>query len=85
MEHGGAVVWYNTTDQAVIDDLEDLIVSRLRDGDILVMVPYAGMEEGHIALTSWARIDKFPVEDYSRGRVADYLDVHVRRFNPESF
>lgn len=85
MEHGGAVVWYNTTDQAVIDDLEALVVDRLNDGELLVMAPYEDMEEGHIALTSWARIDKFPVEDYSRERVEDFIDAHVRRFNPESF
>ncbi len=84
-EHGGVVVWYNTDDTAVIDELEELVLNRLEDGDILVMAPYPDMEDDHIALTSWARIDKFTVEEYSRGRVEDYIDAHVRRFNPEAF
>ncbi len=84
-EHGGVVVWYNTTDQEIIDELEDLVFSKLEDGDILVMAPYPDMEEEHIALTSWARIDKVPVGEYTKDRVEEYIDVHVRRFNPEQF
>ncbi len=85
MEHAGVVVWYNTTDQAIIDDLEALVVDRLNDGDLLVMAPYLAMEEEHVAVTTWARIDKFPVSEYTRDRVDDFLDVHLRRFNPEGF
>jgi hypothetical protein len=43
------------------------------------------MEEEHIALTSWVRIDKFPVAEYSAERVTEFIDAHMRRFNPESF
>ncbi len=84
-EHGGVVVWYNTDDTAVIEQLEEVVLDRLQDGDILVMAPYPDMEEDHIALTSWARIDKFAVDEYSKDRVEDYIDAHVRRFNPEAF
>ncbi len=38
-----------------------------------------------IALTSWSRIDKFPVAEYSEERVRDFMETHVRRFNPEGF
>ncbi len=85
IEHGGVVIWYNTTDQAVIDEIEALALARLRDGDILVMAPYDDMEDEQIALTSWARIDSFPVADYEIKRIEDYIDAHVRRFNPEAF
>jgi hypothetical protein len=84
-EHGGVVVWYHTDDTAIIEELEDLVLGRLQDGDVIVMAPYEDMEEDHIALTSWARIDKFPVAEYTSERVDDYLNTHVRRFNPEGF
>lgn len=83
MEHGGAIVWYNTTDQAIISDLEDLIERRLDRGDVVVLTPYPDMEQEYIAVTTWARIDKFPVEEYTRDRVDEYLDAHICRFNPE--
>ncbi|MDZ4278563.1 MAG: DUF3105 domain-containing protein [Dehalococcoidia bacterium] len=85
MEHGGVVLWYNTTDQDLIGELEALVTKRLEDGELLVMAPYPEMEEGHIALTSWSRIDKFPVADYSPERVETFIDTHLRRFNPEDF
>lgn len=85
MEHAGVILWYNTSDQAIIDELEGLIVERLNAGQLLVMTPYPAMEAEHIALTGWSRIDKFPVEEYSRERVEQFIDVHERRFNPEDF
>ena len=85
MEHAGVVVWYNTTDQAIIDELEEIIRDGLNRGDQLVLTPYFDMEEETVALTSWARIDKFPVSEYTRDRIQDYIDVHDRRFNPEGF
>ena len=85
MEHGGVVLWYNTTDQTIIDELEDLILDRLEDDDLLVMTPYRDMEEEHIALTGWGRLDKFPVSEYSKDRVAEFINVFHVRFNPEGF
>ncbi len=85
MEHGGVVLWYNTTDQGIISDLEDDIKSKLDDGDLIVMMPYPDMEAETIAVTSWSRIDKFPVSEYSLDRVNTFIDKHERRFNPEHF
>jgi hypothetical protein len=85
MEHGGVVVWYNTVARDAVDEVETLVTARLEAGDIIVMAPYLGMEEETMALTSWSRIDMFPVEDYSAERVVAFLDAHVRRFNPEGF
>ncbi len=85
MEHGGVVLWYNTTDQTVIDELEELIKGRLADGDLLVMTPYPDMEAETIAITAWTRIDKFPVGEYTKERVNTFIDAFACRFNPEGF
>ena len=49
------------------------------------MAPYSDMEPDTIAITSWSRIDKFGVEDYSLDRVEGFIDAHYKRFNPEGF
>ncbi len=85
MEHGGSVVWYNTADQTLIDELADLIENRLDRGDLVVMAPYFDMEEEQIAVTHWSRREKFPVSEYTEDRVNEFLDAHERRFNPEGF
>lgn len=85
MEHGGAVIWYNTTDQQVISDLEALVTARLKNGDSVLLAPYSDMEAATIALTSWTRIDKFPVAQYDTDRVDAFIKAHLKRFNPEHF
>lgn len=83
MEHGGTVVWYNTTDQSVIDDLEQLVEGWLGDGKLIVLAPYPEMEAEHIAITVWSRRDKFPVSEYSRDRLENFNDKLYCHFNPE--
>ncbi len=83
MEHSGAVLWYNTSDTALVSEMEDTIRDLLGDLELIVMTPYPDMEDETIALTSWSRIDKFPVAEYSEERVRDFMETHVRRFNPE--
>ena len=85
MEHAGVAVWYNTSHLDFIKELEDLVTSRLRRGDLLVMTPYFDMEEETIALTSWSRIEKFVVSEYSEDRVEEYIDAHVCRYDAEGF
>jgi len=85
MEHGGLVVWYNTTNQQVIDELEAVVQGYLENDALIVMVPYQEMEEETIALTIWARRDKFPVSEYTKERVETFIDTMKCRFNPESF
>jgi hypothetical protein len=82
MEHAGVVLWYNTDDQQVIDELEAYVLER---GGNLVMAPYSELEEDTIALTSWSRLDSFPVAEYTMERVEAFLDVNYKRFNPEGF
>jgi hypothetical protein len=85
MEHGGVVIWYNTTDQDVIDALEALVTKHVEDDDLVVLAPYPDMEAETVAITSWTRIDKFAASEYDDARIETFLDAHMRRFNPEHF
>jgi hypothetical protein len=82
-EHGGVVIWYNTTNQQIIDELEADIQKRLEDGQLLVMAPYREMGDEIIAVTAWGRRDKFPVSEYNQERVDTFIDAMKCRFNPE--
>lgn len=85
MEHGGLAIWYNTTDQAVIDDLEDLALDKLRGDVLLVMAPYSKMDPETVAVTAWARRLIQPAGEYSRDDFSEFIDVMRCRFNPEDF
>jgi hypothetical protein len=85
MEHGAVVVWYNTEDQAVIDELAKIVNDQLDRRRLVVMSKYTEMEPNTIALTSWTRLDKFSVSDFTKKRVEDFIVEHQRRFNPEGF
>ena len=83
MEHGGMVVWYNTTGQAVIDDLEDFANSN-RD-KFLVLTPYPEMEDESVAITIWSRLGLIPASEYSRDFIDDFMDDWYCKFDPEGF
>ena len=85
MEHGGVVVWYNTSNQDVINQLKSIVEDELGRRRPVVMSLYTGMEPETIAVTSWTRMDKFPVSDLQRNRVTNFIDENDRRFNPEGF
>jgi hypothetical protein len=85
MEHGGVVVWYNSADVAVRDQLEAIVLDKQEDAELVVLAPYPDMEAETIALTSWTRIDTFPASELTAERVNTFVDAHVRRFNPEHF
>ena len=85
MEHGGVVIWYNTSNQDVVNQLKDITNSALDRRRIVVMSEYTGMEADTIAVTSWTRMDKFPVSQMDRKRVQDFIEAHNKRFNPEGF
>jgi len=85
MEHGGVVVWYNTENQAVIDQLASITNDELGRRRLVVMSKYTEMEPETIALTGWTRLDKFPVSQMDKKRVTDFIEEHQRRFNPEGF
>lgn len=83
MEHSGVVVWYNTSHQEFIEELEDAVADRLDNRDFMVITPYDGMEPETVAFTSWARIDKFPVGEYTKERLDDFVDAHACRYDAE--
>ena len=83
MEHGGTVIWYNTTDQAVIDDLEDYVGGN--SDKLLVLTPYPEMEAEHVAITIWSRIDLIAVGEYSREFIDDFMDDWYCHWDPEGF
>jgi hypothetical protein len=85
MEHGGVVVWYNTENQSVIDQLAGIVNDELGRRRLIVMTKYTAMEPETIALTAWTRLDKFPAGQLDRKRVTDFIEEHQRRFNPEGF
>ncbi len=83
MEHGGTVIWYNTTDQEVIDDLEDFVSGN--SDKLLVLAPYPEMEEEQVAITVWARRGLIPAGEYSREFIDDFMDDWYCEFDPEGF
>ena len=85
MEHGGVVVWYNTSNQDVINQLKDITNGALDRRRLVVMSEYTGMEADMIAITSWTRLDKFPVSEMDRERVQNFIETNNKRFNPEGF
>jgi hypothetical protein len=85
MEHGGVVIWYNTTDQSVIDQLKQIWKDETNRRKLVVVTQYPGMEPNTIALTAWTRLDKFSVSDFDKGRITKFIDAHSKRFNPEGF
>jgi hypothetical protein len=85
MEHGGVVIWYNTTDRAVIDQLAAIANEALGQRLLVVMSLYTGMEAETIALTAWTRLEKFKVSQFTPARVRSFILSHNKRFNPEGF
>jgi Protein of unknown function (DUF3105) len=85
MEHGAVVVWYNTEDQDVIDQLAKIVNDNLNKRKLMVMSRYSDLPPDTIAVTAWTRLDKFAVSDFTKQRVQDFIDANERRFNPEGF
>lgn len=83
MEHSGVVVWYNTIDEAIIDDLQDFAEGKR--GRFLVVSFYPEMEAETVAITSWSRRLIMSVSEYDREMLDEFFDVHECRFDPEGF
>jgi uncharacterized protein DUF3105 len=85
MEHGGVVIWYNTDDQQIIDQLTQIWKDETGRRKLVAMTKYTEMEPNTIAVTAWTRLDKFPVSDFNKKRIVDFIEAHSKRFNPEGF
>jgi hypothetical protein len=85
MEHGGVIIWYNTTDQAAIDLIKSVVNENTDRRRFVASVNYGSMEAETIAITAWTRLDKFPVSELTEVRLQEFIDAHHKRFNPEGF
>ena len=85
MEHAGVIIWYNTSDEDTIDELESFAEEQLNQGKLIVLAPYPDMEGDHIAITVWSRRDEFPASKYSDERLKRFIDALYCRFDPERF
>jgi hypothetical protein len=85
MEHGGVIIWYNTSDQDAIDLIKSVVTENDDRRRFVGSVNYTSMEEETIAITSWTRLEKFAVSELTEERLQTFIDAHHRRFNPEGF
>jgi len=85
MEHGGVYIWYNTTDQAAIDLIKEVVNENTDRRRFVGSTIYTEMESETIAITSWTRLDKFPVGELTKERLQTFIDENHKRFNPEGF
>lgn len=83
MEHAGVIVWYNTTDETIIDDLRAF--GQDNSVALFVVTFYPEMDEETVAITTWSRRLVMTVSDYDRDGLQEFFDVHACRFDPESF
>ena len=79
MEHGGVVVWVNTTNQSVYDQLADLVRDELDKRHFVVMSRYSEMEAETIALTSWTRLEKMSTANFDKDEIRE---LHLRERPP---
>ena len=85
LEHAGVVIWYNTSDQGVIDRLESYASAKLDADTRLVLAPYPDMAAETVAITVWSRRDTMPASELDTARLDDFIDVLYCRFDPERF
>ena len=85
MEHGGVYIWYNTSDQDAINLLKGVVNDNRDRRRFVGSTIYADMEPETIAITSWTRLDKFPVAELDKKRLQDFIDANHKRYNPEGF
>ena len=85
MEHGGVYIWYNTSDQAAIDLIRGVVDENRDRRRFVGGTSYTGMESNTVAITSWTRVDKFPVSELTKERLQEFINTHHKRFNPEGF
>lgn len=92
MEHGGVVVWYNCEAgpaplsaeacTGLRDQLEATVRPYLEAKKLVVLVPSPD-SPARISLTAWTILDS--MDSFDEARVQSFLDVFIRRFNPEKF
>lgn len=85
MEHGGVFIWYNTSNQEAIDLIKSVVDDNVDRRRFVGSTIYSDMEPETIAITSWTRLDKFPVSELTKERLQRFINENHKRFNPEGF
>jgi hypothetical protein len=91
MEHGGVVIQYNceaatplTPEQcSALQANIKRVASPILDKQKLVVVAPSPKIDQHIALTAWTFMDTF--DAFDQARIESFLNIFIRRFNPEGF
>lgn len=84
MEHAGVIIWYNTDNQDVINQLKQVVADAAKRGKKrVVMSPYPDMAKDTIALTAWTRLDSFSVSDFTPDRATTFITKFDGYYNPE--
>ena len=83
MEHGAVIVWYNTENQQVIDQIKSVVQAELDRRKLVVMSPYTEIEPDTIALTAWTYLDAF--DEFDLTRITKFIQVFQCRYNQEHF
>jgi hypothetical protein len=81
MEHGGVIVWYNTEDQSIIDQLESWAGDK--KDHFLILTPFSDMDKDTVAITSWSRREKIPTSEFNTDKLNEFMNAHECRFDPE--
>ncbi|MFQ5883302.1 MAG: DUF255 domain-containing protein [Candidatus Methylomirabilales bacterium] len=72
LEHGGVIIQYNCECPELIQKLT-AIAKRYQEKS-LILAPYPGMDD-RIALTTWARIDKF--NEFDEERIVRFIEAYI--------
>jgi hypothetical protein len=83
MEHAGVVIWYDTTDQTLIEELIDMVGDN--DDKLVVLTPLPGMEDETVAVTVWGRRYVVSAAEFDRDTFQDAIDELNCKFDPEDF
>ena len=81
LEHGGVAILYDTDNEELIVQLENLARQQRRYPCYLIVAPYPSMQNT-IALTAWGAILYF--KDYDEGPMQEFIDFY-RNQGPEQF
>jgi len=85
MEHAGFVIWYNTPDEAVRDELEAFALQQSENDVLIVMAPFPDMAPDTVAITVWSRRLAMPADAVDLEAMQEFVDVLNCRFDPEGF
>jgi hypothetical protein len=91
LEHAGIYLAWNCAEdntecRDAMEDMASLANDRIDNhDDRVVMTRHSDLPEGYFGIASWTRFMYFPVAEYDRDVVEDFIADHACRFDPEGF